>query len=70
MGIDDSVAEKFIAFVGWRVVEEKTSVLNNGNGVVSARSRKSEGSGRRDEFGEKVKIVMKRVTENESVDLK
>jgi hypothetical protein len=70
MGIDDSVAEKFIAFVGWRVVEETTSVLNNGNGVVSARSSKSERSGRRDEFGEKVKIVMKRISENESVDFK
>jgi hypothetical protein len=70
MGIDDSVAEKFIAFVGWRVVEETTSVLNNGNGVVSARSSESERSGRRDEFGEKVKIVMKRISENESVDFK
>ena len=70
MGIDDSVAEKLIAFVGWRVVKETTSVLNNGNGIVFARRGKSERSGRRDEFGEKVEIGMKRVTENESVNFK
>lgn len=69
VGIDHGVAEKLIALVGSAVIEETTSVLDNGHGVVF-RGGSGEGGAGCNELCEEVEVVVERVTEYEGVNLK